>query len=149
MFKIEASHEFNASADAAWDFLEDFGHIERWWPQDAESIKIVRVELEGNGVGMVRHVYNAFMTAPVSERLDALDPRHKTLQMAIIGDRPAGLTFYQANGQVVALPGNRCRLDYAGEFTTQSGQPEEARAFLAEAYRLMFVGLTAALAKPV
>jgi hypothetical protein len=149
MFKIEASHEFDAPAEAVWDFLQDFGHIERWWPQDAQSIKIERIELEGKGVGMVRHVYNAFMTSPVSERLDALDPDNKTLQIAIIGDRPAGLTFYQAYGKVVDLPGQRCRLDYAGEFTTESGQPEDARAFLAEAYRLMFVGLTGALARSV
>jgi len=54
MFKIEASHEFNAPAAAVWDFLENFRHIERWWPKDAEFIKIVRVVLKGNGVGMVR-----------------------------------------------------------------------------------------------
>jgi len=147
MFNIQASHEFEAPADAVWNYLEDFGHIERWWPQDAEAIKIERIVLEGEGVGMTRHIYNAFMTSPVSERLDGLEPSNKTLRLAIVGERPAGLTFYQAVGQVVDLPGNRCRLDYRGEFTTHSGQPEEAHAFLAEAYRLMFVGLTAALAK--
>lgn len=145
MFSLEASHEFNAAAAAVWDYLQDFGHIERWWPRDAQAIKIDRIELEGSGVGMVRHIYNAGMPAAVSERLDELDATHKTIKISIIGERPGGLTWYQATGKLVELPHGRCRLDYRGEFTTLSGMPDPARAFLAEAYRLMFVGLSAAL----
>jgi hypothetical protein len=147
MFNLEASHEFNAPSAAVWEYLQDFGHIERWWPRNAQTIKIERIELEGSGVGMLRHIYNAGMPMAITERLDALDAVQKTIKISIVGDRPGGLTWYEAFGKLVDLPGGRCRLDYRGEFTTQSNLPDDARGFLGEAYRLMFVGLSEALAR--
>lgn len=144
MHTIEASREFDADANALWDLLQDFAHIERWWPQGA--IEIERVEFEGEGVGMIRHIYNVGMPSAVSERLDSLDVARKTWQLSIVGERPAGITRYQATGKIIELPGKRCRIDYRGEFTTDSDESDAARAFLQMAYDLMFSGLAAATA---
>jgi hypothetical protein len=145
MQTIDTSRDFDAPADALWRLLEDFGNIQSWWPA-ASPVRILRVELEGEGIGLVRHIYNEGFPKPVSERLDFLDPANRMLKLSIIGDLPAGMTEYQATGQVESLPGNRCRLRYHGEFTTEPGGEEQARTFLKAVYGLMFDGLGAAAA---
>ena len=69
-----------------------------------------------------------------------------TYKLSIVGQRPVGITAYQATGRIEPLSEGRSRLNYTGEFTTESGKPEEAEAFLRMAYDLMFQGLTAATA---
>lgn len=140
MHRIVVDHDFAAPAGVLWDYLRDFANIERWWPKDRSEVQIERVELEGEGIGLVRHLY-------VSERLDYQDAATMTYKLSIVGERPAGLAFYQATGQIEALDGNRCRLNYQAEFTTVSGAPEEAEAFLHIAYDLMFSGLESAIAR--
>lgn len=124
--------------------LEDFGNIESWWPSDGD-VRIKEVVLEGSGVGMVRHMYNAGRSAPISEKLDFLDPDSRTLKLSVVGQRPAGLLCYQATGQVREVDARRCRLQYHSEFEVESGREAEAREFLLGAYALMFAGLEAAV----
>ena len=145
MHRIEVYHDFAAPAATLWEMLADFGNIERWWPQDEPSVQIERVEFEGNGIGLTRHIYNRGFAAPVSERLDFQDSQTLLFKLSIVGERPAGLTEYQATGQIEALAPTRCRLNYSSAFTTASGRPEEAEAFLQVAYALMFKGLTQAV----
>lgn len=146
MHRITTSHDFEAAPDRLWDLVRDFAHIERWWPRHDPAVRIDRVELEGEGIGMVRHIYNKGYAEPVSERLEALDPATMTYRLAIVGKAPVGITRYQATGRVEPLPGGRCRLAYRSEFDTASGRPDEAEAWLRMAYGLMFQGLAAALA---
>ena len=147
MHQITVHHDFDTSTDVLWDLLSDFAHIERWWPKDIPAVQIERVDLEGEGIGLIRHIYNKGFAAPVSERLDFQDPEALTYKLSIVGQRPAGITAYQATGHIEALAGGRCRLNYKGEFSTESGQPGEAEAFLRMAYELMFTGLAAATAR--
>lgn len=147
MFRIETHHDFDVPASWLWDCLSDFGHIERWWPADEPAVRIERVELEGQGIGAVRRIYNQGYADPISERLDQLDPRTMTYKLSIVGQAPVGITHYQATGRIEALPGARCRLNYSSEFTTASGRPEEAEAWLRMAYALMFAGLAAAASR--
>lgn len=145
MQRITSSHEFDAPAAALWDLLQDFAGIERWWPADDPAVRIARVEVDGNGAGMVRHIYNDGYPEPVSERLDFIDAKGRTLKLSIVGKAPAGITHYQAIGRVEPLADGRCRLDYASEF--ESRWPDDAEAWLRMAYGLMFRGLAAAAEK--
>lgn len=145
MHTIDTSHDFDAPVEALWELLEDFAHIERWWPQDELAVQIERVVLEGEGVGQIRHIYNVGFPAPISERLDFLDPASHTLKLSIVGQLPVGVATYQATGRLESLPGNRCRMHYHSEFTNQSGSPEAVREFMLVAYQLMFKGLSATL----
>lgn len=144
MNRITTSHDFEASPEKLWDLVQDFAHIERWWPTHDSAVQIDRVEVEGEGVGMVRHIYNQGYPDPVSERLDFQDPETMTYKLAIVGKAPVGITRYQATGRIEPLPGGRCRLNYASEFDTASGKPDEAEAWLRMAYEMMFKGLAAA-----
>lgn len=147
LHKITVSHDFPTAPAVLWDYLQDFAHIERWWPNHDPAVQIERVDLEGEGIGMVRHIYNKGYPDPVSERLEYIDPEGRMLRLRIVGKAPVGITYYQATGQVEPLPGGHCRLNYVSEFATASGKPEEAEAWLRMAYELMFTGLTAAAAR--
>lgn len=147
MHQIVTHHDFDAPAALLWDYLADFANIERWWPKDIPAVQIERVELEGDGIGLIRHIYNKGYPAPVSERLDFQDPATLTYTLSIVGARPAGITEYQATGRIEALGEGRSRLHYSSVFATESGQPDEAEAFLRMAYALMFQGLESAAAR--
>ncbi|MNE36529.1 Polyketide cyclase / dehydrase and lipid transport [compost metagenome] len=139
--QITTSHEFDAPADVVWTLLEDFAQIERWWPKDEPAVSIQRVELEGEGIGLIRHIYNHGFPAPVSERPDFQDPANLVDRLSIVGQRPAGLLGYQAAGRIERLPGERSQLHYCGEFSTEPEREAEAGAFLRGAYALMSKGL--------
>lgn len=147
MHTITTTHDFSASPALLWDYLQDFAHIERWWPTHDPAVEIERVEIEGEGIGMVRHIYNKGYPDPVSERLDYLDAESMSYKLSIVGTAPMGITRYQAVGRVEPLPGGGSRLNYASAFATTSGQGDEAEAWLRFAYALMFAGLAAALAR--
>jgi carbon monoxide dehydrogenase subunit G len=140
MVKLHSYHDISAPRDTIWELLIDFGNIEAWWPKNS-PIDIDRVELDGSGVGMVRHIYNAGFTNAVSERLDSLDLEKHTYILSIVGNRPAGLLHYQATGKLTALGNDGCRLTYDSEFLAEEGREDEARQFLLGAYELMYAGL--------
>jgi len=137
---IDAQCELQAAAERIWELIQDFGNIEAWWPQGG-PVRIARVDVEGQGPGMVRHIYNEGMPAPVSERLDSLDPPSRLWQLSIVGERPAGLLRYQATGRLQPLDAQRCTISYHGQFEVEPGREDEARQFLEGCYALMFAGL--------
>jgi len=143
MHTIDVHYDIQAPLEQVWPFLEDFGDILAWWPE-AHAANIERVELEGEGIGQIRHIYNVGFPAPVSERLDFLDLENHTLKLSIVGHRPAGLLQYQATGRLSALGPDACRMTYHSEFIAREGKAETARAFLQGVYRLMVQGLEAA-----
>ena len=109
MVNLHSHHDISAPRDTIWGLLMDFGNIQAWWPANT-PIDIERVELEGSGVGMIRHIYNVGFEGAVSERLDSLDLANYTLQLSIVGARPAGQQFFcaMANGHHWAPRQSRC-----------------------------------------
>lgn len=146
MAEVTLSAELEAPAAAVWDLLTDFGNIQRWWPADA-PIHIERVEIEGNGVGMIRHIYNKGVKGCNSERLDLVDPATRTWILSIVGVRPLGMTAYVAEGHLVELGSGRCRIDYRANVTTEPGREEQVRKALLFTWPVMFRGLEQAAQK--
>lgn len=143
MPEVTTSKVLEASANAVWRLLEDFGAIQHWWPTDV-SAPIEHVTLEGQGIGMIRHIHNRGASAPVSERLDFIEPDSRTLVLSIVGSRPKGIIAYVAEGHVIDLGDGRCRLDYRALVSTPPGLEEPLRAALLKTWALMFRGLEAA-----
>jgi uncharacterized protein YndB with AHSA1/START domain len=148
LLTLRTFHIFDASASNVWDLLADFGAIQSWWPTEGPVV-IERVELEGQGLGMVRHVYNRGAAHPVSERLDRLDSAERVLQLSILGRPPARTPWYQATARLVELEDGRCRLEYQSEFSAPRGRENQTRDGILVAYRALFSGLqTASAAAP-
>lgn len=143
MAEVRASAVLAAPAAAIWQLLEDFGNIQRWWPADA-AVRIEHVEVEGQGVGMIRHIQNQGARNRVSERLDFLDATTRTLVLSIIGARPAGITAYVAEGHVVEIDATSCRIDYRALVTAKPGREEQVREMLGKTWEVMFAGLESA-----
>lgn len=135
-----ASHktaEYPVPASVIWELLADFGGIGKWWPEG----KLTRVDVEGEGVGMVRHMHTAGGLV-LSERLDALDAGARRLALSITGDMPAGIRDYHATGRVAELGPNSCILEWSGTYRVPSREDEAgARAFIEGAYETQFRAL--------
>jgi len=131
---------FEAPADKVWAFLADFGAIERWWPTDG-PIVIERVEVEGQGPGMVRRIFNRGARYGVSERLERLDSNERVLQLVILDRDSARPPWYQATARLIDLPVGRCRLDYESEFSVPQGRENQTRDGILATYAEMFRGL--------
>jgi uncharacterized protein YndB with AHSA1/START domain len=140
---IRTFHVFDVPAAKVWAVLADFGAIERWWPTEGPVV-IERVELEGQGLGMVRHIFNRGATHGVSERLDRLDSDELVLQLSILGKDSARTPWYQATARLVELQDGRCRLDYESDFSAPRGRENQTRDGILVAYRAMFSGLQSA-----
>ena len=135
---LRTFHVFEAPAYEVWALLADFGAIERWWPTDGPTV-IERVEIEGQGPGMVRHIFNRGARHRISERLERLDASERILQLTILGRDSA--PWYQATGRLIDLEDGRCRLDYEGEFSAPRGRENQTRDGLLATYAEMFRGL--------
>jgi hypothetical protein len=145
MPELFAQVDIQAPTSRVWALLADFGHIEAWWPRSG-GLQIERVVLEGEGIGMVRHIYNQGVPQCASERLDLLDPQTYTLVLSIVGQRPGGITAYVATSRLVPLGGHACRMEHRALVTTLPGRERAVERFLQQAYALMFVGLKEAAA---
>ena len=138
--EITSSTILDCPASSVWALLEDFGSIQTWWPKNG-PITIERVVCEGEGVGMIRHIHNVGMAAPVSERLDFLDPPNRTLILSIVGNRPSGITAYVAIGRLTEISEQQCRLDYRAYVTTAPGKELKAEKGILFTWDIMFSGL--------
>jgi Polyketide cyclase / dehydrase and lipid transport len=143
MPELFAQAEIAAPASEVWALLADFGNIQAWWPRDG-ALQIERVEIEGEGIGMVRHIYNRGVAQCASERLDLLDPQTGTLVLSIVGQRPGGMTAYVATSRLVPLGDHACRMEHRALVTTVPGREAAVARFLQQAYAMMFAGLQAA-----
>jgi uncharacterized protein YndB with AHSA1/START domain len=143
MAEIRVSAVIAAPAEAVWQLLQDFGNIQRWWPNDG-PIRIEHVEIEGQGVGMIRHIQNHGARHRVSERLDFIDPATRTLVLSIVGTRPAAITAYVAEGRVVEIDATSCRIDYRGLITSTPGREDQVRDGITKTWSMMFAGLESA-----
>lgn len=122
MSHLNVSEVINAPAEKVWELIRDFGKIEAWWLKDS-PIKIDRVEQEGTGVGMIRHIYYVGVPVPLSERLEYIDDASRTYGLSIVGEGVPGLISYSARGVVATLEANSCRLDYRADV---QAKPERA-----------------------
>ncbi|MDY0067163.1 MAG: SRPBCC family protein [Steroidobacteraceae bacterium] len=146
-FCLETFHVFPVPARKVWALLADFAAIQQWWPRGG-AIEIERVVVEGEGVGMVRHIHNRGMRRAISERLDFIDDANMILRLSHVGSEPPNLPFYQATGQLSDLSGDRSRFTYRSELRVARGAENVSRDHLLAAYASMFKGLQAAASLP-
>ena len=101
MVEVSVEHEHEFGAKEVWAVFADFGNVS-WVPG------IEKVELEGERVGMIRH-----LTVPVypqlHERLDSIDHEEMVLEYSIPAVEYIQVEDYAARAQVFDLGPGRCR----------------------------------------
>ena len=143
MTQLIVSEEFHSPADRLWALLRDFGNLAAWWPPGS-PIKIDRVEQEGRGVGMIRHIYYVGVPTPLSERLDDIDDDARTYRLSIVGSKMPGLVSYTAKGVVTELGADRCRLDYSADIEVAGDKESSVQKTLRFGFSQVIAGLKAA-----
>jgi hypothetical protein len=125
MVEVEIEREYEFGADAVWAVIADFGDVS-WVPG------IEKVELEGEGVGMIRH-----LTVPVfpqlHERLEAIDHATKVLEYSIPAVEYISVKNYGARAQVIDLGDGRCCVQWScraeAEGAPEAEATDKTRAF--------------------
>lgn len=129
--------EFPVPAQKLWDAVSNFGAVEDWWPPGM----LTKVEVEGEGVGMVRSIHT-IVGIVLHEKLESLDHEARTLTLSIVGDLPAGMEDYHAQGRVTESGDAACTLTWEGQYQVPDADAEAgARQFIEGAYGSMFNGL--------
>lgn len=118
--KIEMDHELDHSAEAVWGVLSRFGDLS--WSPDVDVVKV-----EGEGVGMLRHV-SAVRGGSAVERLDKLDPDTRSYAYSIVGSSPLPMAGYWADVQVNPADEGSCVVHYKAEATPTGDLDSETLA---------------------
>ena len=139
MVEVSLEREFDVDAGRLWAILADFGDIS-WIPG------IEKVELAGEGVGMVRHV-----TAPgmpmLHERMDAIDHEKMILDYSVPAVEYLRVKNYRARARVIALTSGRCRLIWSCESEPDGVTEAQATANSEAFYEMVMGWIGDALAK--
>lgn len=127
MTTVTVSEDVNASADRVWAALSDFGGIKVGGP-------ITSVEVEGQGVGMVRTL--GLGGGKVVERLDRLDPAERVFSYSIINDDcPLPVSGYAATVRITDKGDGTCNVNWSSEFEPKGASEAEARQVVEGIYR--------------
>jgi hypothetical protein len=117
MASVKVTERVDASAEAVWDLLRDFGGVRRYSPA------IEGCSVEGEGVGAVRT-----LTMPggvsLQERLEAFDDAGRSLQYAITSG-PLPMENYLATIRV-REEGDGCTIEWSSTFDPKGVSDEQA-----------------------
>lgn len=141
---VSHSEALEATLDAAWNLLVDWGGIIRWMPDGF----IQSLTLEGQGEGAIRHLVTG-QGVRISERLDSMNRQQGILRLSIIEPLPWGMLSYSAHAQLKAVDQERCRLDWCGTFELpgEGTQADQLAALLKRSYATLFQGIRQVLSK--
>jgi hypothetical protein len=130
MAEVKATVEIEASVDALWTLLADFGDIS--WMQGVE-----KCEVSGEGIGMQRAVYAMGATDPINEVLESLDPEARRLGYGIPENNPLPAKDYHAYCEATDLGDGRSQLVWGCTFEPVGGDEAAAKAMVEGMYGVL------------
>lgn len=135
--KVRVTQELATSAAALWAILGDFTDLS-WVPA------VPRCEMDGEGVGMVRHMY-LDETFVIDERLEALDEAGRTITYSIPRNNPLPVADYLASMTIHERGPERCELEWVCTWSAPVGITEaEAVEAVTKFYWDVMPGIEAA-----
>jgi hypothetical protein len=117
MVQVSVSGEISAPVEALWKVIAAFGEV--GWMQGLD-----RVEVTGEGIGMVRAIYAGGGDTPVLEELESLNEEARRLGYTIPENNPMPVESYHATMTAVDLGGGKSRLDWEATFEPAPGVDE-------------------------
>lgn len=138
MIDVTVQRELPVAADRAWALISDFGDIS-WIPG------MDKVEVSGEGPGMVRAIHMPGDAPPITERLESLDDENRVLEYTVPSGIPMPATDYKAWAKVVPLGDDRCRIDWNCKAQEVGVSPQEATAMAAGFYNQLLDWVAAEL----
>lgn len=143
MVNVKLIRDLDFPAEQVWAVLEDYGNLE--WAMGPP-----RVEIIGEGIGMVRRVLIEGMD-PIDEVLEAMDPADMSFAYSIPRGLPLPLTDYRSSARVEARADGCARVHWTCQCTpTDPGMTEaDTERLMHDTYNSLLDSLAAFLAKQV
>jgi hypothetical protein len=133
MSNVSMKTTLNASADAVWTTVRDFGGVRKF------VASLARCRVEGSGVGATRTV-GFEGGGDIVERLESLDDAKRTLTYSIVkGELP--FENYLSTMAVRDLGRGRCELAWSSTFEPQGAPEADVKAMIEGVYSDGFAGL--------
>lgn len=126
MAEVIVREEIDASVDAVWDLMSNFGGVADTSPM------IERCDVEGDGVGAVRtlHMQGGLQ---LKERLEAFDPAGRTWSYSIVEPSPLPFKDYVST-VTLSDAGGRCAIEWRSTFEPDGAPEEQARKIIQGIY---------------
>lgn len=125
MVSVVVQKEIPVPAAKVWALLADFGDI-GWSGMN-------NVEVEGEGVGMIRRIIVGEGKEAV-ERLEARDPEAMTFTYSIVSGNPLPIENIQGSPKVSAVDDSNCRLSWTITGSEAGISEQEAETMLSGFY---------------
>jgi hypothetical protein len=125
--RVHVQEELDASIDAVWRLIRDFGDISAW-----AAGRLVCVE--GEGVGMVRHIDGP--AGRFVERLETHDDSAHAFSYRLL-ESPLPATSFVGRVRLTSGGPARCIIEWAADFDTST---PELRDRIENGYRNVFIG---------
>lgn len=138
--KATVIREIDLPAARLWAVIEDFGNI-GWAPG------IDRVEVIGDGIGMIRRLHMAGLPEPIDEQLVSIDPVAMKMRYAIPRGLPMPLDDYYATATLEKLSPNSTRVHWVGEFNPRGISESDAGNIIEGVYHQLIDWLSGHAAK--
>jgi len=136
--EVVVERDIEVPAARVWALLADFGDIS-WSGME-------NVEVEGEGVGMIRRIIVGEGAAV--ERLEAYDPESMSFTYSIVSGNPLPIDNIKGSPKVTAVDDSNCRLSWTVTGAAAGISEQEAGDMLSGFYsELLDTISTAVLAK--
>jgi hypothetical protein len=137
---VHVQRDLAHPAQRVWGILGDFGNMS--WTVGTE-----RVEIIGEGPGMIRRLYMPGLSEPIDEVLESIEPAARSYSYTIPRGLPMPISNYLAKVRLEELPSGGCRVHWSATGDAVGVSGDEAAAILDGAYAQLLGWLEDALAK--
>ncbi len=137
MLEVVVTREVDHPPEKVWGLLANFGNVS--WMNG-----VAKVELDGDGVGMVRNIFVSPDASPVKERMTSLDDDARRLEYVIDEGNPMPVDNYQAF-VAVHENGSGSRIEWGANFAAKGTDDATAEAMLEGMYGVLIDWVVAGL----
>ena len=121
--QVEVKREITASGQTVWDYIKDFGGLDKW----AGPVSVCEIigDIPNNNIGSMRKL--TFTDGgSIQERLTELDNDKFILSYSIPGDDLPHITNYNATTKVIPKDDSSCEFVWSATFDTTEEGKEQA-----------------------
>jgi len=126
--------------DQVWALLEDFGNI-HWAPG------IDKLEVIGEGLGMIRRIHIDGLNEPIDEVLHSIDANNFTFSYTIPRGLPFPLKDYKATSSSKALADDKTEVTWRSDCAPDGLSLEDSTAMLEGTYNQLLDWISEELAR--
>jgi hypothetical protein len=133
--KATVKRELNFTPSQVWGLLEDFGNI-HWAPG------IDKLEVIGEGIGMIRRIHINGLETPIDEVLDSIDAAEMRFSYSIPRGLPFPLKNYKAFACAKNLGTEKTLVQWQSDCEPDGINHEDAENMLVDTYNQLIDWIT-------